>query len=315
MSGIAKKTGALPGLSLRGSELRYRRLFETAQDGILILNAYTGAISDVNPFLIDMLGYSREEFVEKKLWEVGAFHDIEASQEAFEALQQNKYIRYEDLPLKAKDGHLVQVEFVSNVYMVGDEKVIQCNIRDITDRKQAQEALIVSQARLLEQSLRDYLTGLYNRRYLEETLERELNRAIRKQLSIGIIMLDVDDFKRFNDTYGHAAGDLILQEVGSLLLKHVRGGDIASRYGGDEFIIVLPDASREVTRQRAELLCSDAQHFHVQFQGHPLGKVTISLGVATFPDNGFTSTAILKAVDDALYRAKHAGRGQVADAI
>ncbi|GAM11151.1 cyclic di-GMP phosphodiesterase response regulator RpfG [Geobacter sp. OR-1] len=127
--------------SLINSELRYRRLFETAQDGILILNAETGLISDVNPYLVDMLGYSREEFVEKKLWEVGAFKDVEASRSSFLALQKNKYIRYENLPLKTKDGRLVPVEFVSNVYLVGEEKVIQCNIRDISDRKRAEAAL------------------------------------------------------------------------------------------------------------------------------------------------------------------------------
>jgi len=127
--------------SLRNSELRYRRLFESAQDGILILNAETGSISDVNPYLIDMLGYSREEFVEKKLWEVGAFRDIEASRHSFLALQKNEFIRYENLPLKTKAGRLVQVEFVSNVYLVGNEKVIQCNIRDISDRKRAEAAL------------------------------------------------------------------------------------------------------------------------------------------------------------------------------
>ena len=97
---------------MQDSELRYRRLFEAAQDGILILDAKTGMIEDVNPFLIKMLGYSREEFIKKKLWEVGAFRDIEASQDAFEALQMNEYIRYEDLPLKTKDGRLIQVEFV-----------------------------------------------------------------------------------------------------------------------------------------------------------------------------------------------------------
>jgi len=123
------------------SELRYRRLFESAQDGILILNAETGLINDVNPYLIDMLGYSREEFVEKKLWEVGAFKDIEASRNSFLALQKNEFIRYENLPLRTKGGRLVQVEFVSNVYLVGDEKVIQCNIRDISDRKRAEAAL------------------------------------------------------------------------------------------------------------------------------------------------------------------------------
>ena len=133
--------------TLIDSELRYRRLFEAAQDGILILDAMTGMITDVNPFLIDLLGYSREEFIEKKLWQVGAFRDIEASQDAFEALQKNEYIRYEDLPLKTKSGKLIQVEFVSNVYLVGDEKVIQCNIRDITERKRAEKALLEADAK------------------------------------------------------------------------------------------------------------------------------------------------------------------------
>ena len=128
-------------LSLKDSEIRYRRLFEAAQDGILILDAKTGVIEDLNPYLIKMLGYSREEFIKKKLWEVGAFKDIEASQDAFEALREHEYIRYEDLPLRAKDGKLVQVEFVSNVYLVGDQKVIQCNIRDISARKAAETGL------------------------------------------------------------------------------------------------------------------------------------------------------------------------------
>lgn len=132
---------------LKDSELRYRRLFETAQDGVLILDASTGMIKDVNPYLMKMLGYTRTEFIKKELWEVGAFKDIEASKEAFEALQTDEYIRYENLPLKAKDGRLIQVEFVSNVYLVGDEKVIQCNIRDITRHRQIEDAHLESDAR------------------------------------------------------------------------------------------------------------------------------------------------------------------------
>ena len=130
---------------LRDSELRYRRLFESAQDGILILDAQTGAIGDVNPFLLAMLGYSRDEFVGKKLWEVGAFRDVEASKSCFQALQQEQFMRYDDLPLKTKDGRLIQVEFVSNVYLVGDEKVVQCNVRDVSDRKRAEVALRAKQ--------------------------------------------------------------------------------------------------------------------------------------------------------------------------
>lgn len=124
---------------LECSETRYRRLFETAQDGILILDANTGQIDDVNPFLMDMLGYTRNELLGKKLPEIGAFKDIEASKAAFEELQRNGYARYENLPLKAKDGRAIAVEFVSNVYLVNHNEVIQCNIRDITERKKAEE--------------------------------------------------------------------------------------------------------------------------------------------------------------------------------
>jgi PAS domain S-box-containing protein len=125
--------------ALKASETRYRRLFETAQDGILILDADTGQIDDVNPFLMDMLGYAYKDFQGKKLWELGAFKNIEASKVAFTKLQRKGYVRYEDLPLTTRDGREVDVEFVSNVYQVNHHKVIQCNIRDVTDRKRAEE--------------------------------------------------------------------------------------------------------------------------------------------------------------------------------
>ncbi|MCJ7533372.1 MAG: PAS domain S-box protein, partial [Anaerolineales bacterium] len=126
---------------LNTSEVRYRRLFDTAQDGILILNAETGMILDVNPFLIKMLGFSHEQFLGKKIWELGIFKDIAANQANFAKLQQQEYIRYEDLPLETNDGRQIQVEFISNVYQVDHQTVIQCNIRDITERKRAGEAL------------------------------------------------------------------------------------------------------------------------------------------------------------------------------
>jgi PAS domain S-box-containing protein len=127
--------------ALKRSETRYRRLFETAQDGILLLDSDTGQILDANPFLLKMLGYSHKDFLGKKLWEVGPFSDIAASRLRFSELQEKGYVRYEHLPLETNDGRLIDVEFVSNVYFVDQEKIIQCNVRDITLRKQAEEAL------------------------------------------------------------------------------------------------------------------------------------------------------------------------------
>src|SRR6476660_9783136 len=125
-----------PGIS----ELRYRRLFETTQDGILILDAQSGKIIDVNPFLLDLLDYSFENIIGRQLWEIGLFEDIAANQAAFEKLQAEEYIRYENHPLRTKAGKQIQVEFVSNVYFVGSAKVIQCNIRDISVRAEFQAA-------------------------------------------------------------------------------------------------------------------------------------------------------------------------------
>jgi len=171
--------------------------------------------------------------------------------------------------------------------------------------------LLESEARLRELSVRDPLTGLFNRRYLEEALVIEMIRAARKQYPIGIIMADIDHFKRFNDTHGHAAGDAVLIQIASLLRTQVRSSDITCRYGGEEFILILPEASREITQMRAEQICEGARHLHVQYGGLTLDAVTLSLGVAVFPDHGSTHDTLLGAADSALYRAKRDGRDRV----
>jgi diguanylate cyclase (GGDEF)-like protein/PAS domain S-box-containing protein len=164
---------------------------------------------------------------------------------------------------------------------------------------------------LQHQSIRDPLTGLFNRRYLEEVLEREVVRAQRNQGQLGVIMLDVDHFKRFNDTYGHDAGDLVLQAIGQLLRNHMRGSDVACRYGGEELTIVLSDIGLTETQKRAEEIRKAIAHLHIPMQGAVLGDITASLGVASFPAHGVTGTSLIKAADEALYRAKAAGRNQV----
>jgi diguanylate cyclase (GGDEF)-like protein/PAS domain S-box-containing protein len=464
---------------LQASELRYRRLFETAKDGILLLDADTGRITDVNPYLQDMLGYSHGDLIGKALWEIGPVKDIEASQDAMRHLQQKEYVRYEDLPLETKSGQHMQVEFVSNVYLVDGLRVIQCNIRDITSRKRAEDALrrvndellasvgelqkrdeemklfirlndllqscatqaeaykvvglmahelfagdsgglaisagpaqeaetvvrwgnesalkarfpmeecwairrgqlhevsdprmdllcrhfvsesqvgylcvplivkngttgvlcltatpgkvkpLISRQRLVvavgetiklslynlklreelrEQAIHDPLTGLCNRRYLEENLGRELHRSQRGKSPLSVVMLDLDNFKPFNDAFGHDAGDSLLRDLAHTLSEKLRKSDIACRYGGDEFVLVLPDSSVADTQQRLEQIRVLLKENQNRRGGSLAGPVTISAGVAAAPEHGSTAPELLRAADVALFAAKEAGRDRV----
>jgi len=164
---------------------------------------------------------------------------------------------------------------------------------------------------LRNQSVRDPLTGLFNRRYLEESFDRDLERASRSQRPIGVIMLDLDHFKRVNDTFGHVAGDTVLRKVSEILLQSVRGGDIAARIGGEEFILVLPDASLEVTQGRAEQIRKAVAGCKPTHEGRSIGDITVSSGVAVVPTHGATRQGILQAADAALYLAKNSGRDRV----
>jgi diguanylate cyclase (GGDEF)-like protein/PAS domain S-box-containing protein len=451
--------------------MRYRRLFETAKDGILILDAETGEVTDANPFIEELLGYPRSELLGKALWDLGPFKDIVASQAAFRRLQLQKYVRYEDLPLETKDGQRRQVEFVSNVYLAGEQTVIQCNVRDITARKQAEadvrkvntelsglvvelqrrdlqrqslirmtdllqicttqaeayqvvglmasefypgqggslaiqhgwdhsfetvarwgktelmepifaledcwamrrgqtgllcrhfvhpppagylcvplvvqgdtfgvlsfsngvsaEAQPTSQQQLAitigeaiklalsnlrlkdelrEQAVRDPLTGLFNRRYLEDSLMRELHRARRGSGLLCLVMLDLDQFKQFNDSFGHSAGDQMLRALAQLLQQHLRDSDILCRYGGEEFVLVLPDSSLADTLERVEQVRVLVKDLRVGPGEQMLQPVTLSAGVAGAYEHGFDARELLRAADNAMYAAKRAGRDRI----
>ncbi|EDZ92595.1 MULTISPECIES: sensor domain-containing diguanylate cyclase [Limnospira] len=164
---------------------------------------------------------------------------------------------------------------------------------------------------LQHQSIRDPLTNLFNRRYMETCLERELRRAQLGGLPLGILMLDLDRFKQFNDTFGHDAGDTVLREIGLFLQKQIRGSDIACRYGGEEITLILPDTPLDVCRSRAEQIREGVKHLNIQHRGQSLGVVSFSIGVATFPEHGLTGEAVVEAADAALYRAKREGRDRV----
>ncbi|NTV36670.1 MAG: diguanylate cyclase [Anaerolineaceae bacterium] len=192
---------------------------------------------------------------------------------------------------------------------------------DITDRKNAEEELRrvntrlqanleenrILQSMLQEQAIRDSLTGLYNRRYLEETLNRELARAEREGYSVGLIMIDIDDFKTFNDRFGHKTGDNILQNLGSLLLNRTRRSDIPCRFGGDEFVIVLPRANCESSIHRADELRLSFESIKIPY-GEETLQVTFSAGVVAYPKDGTTMEELMRLADSCMYQAKSQGK-------
>jgi diguanylate cyclase (GGDEF)-like protein/PAS domain S-box-containing protein len=179
----------------------------------------------------------------------------------------------------------------------------------------AQVGLSIANIRLREalrtQSVRDALTGLYNRRYLEETLDREVRRAARAAQSLGFLMIDLDHFKNFNDTYGHDAGDAVLRETALFLAKGIRAEDFVCRFGGEEFVVILPTADLESSRARGERLRLKMRELTIMYQGKSLGMVTISVGVAAFPEHGTSPKELMAAADAALYQAKRGGRDLV----
>jgi diguanylate cyclase (GGDEF)-like protein len=189
----------------------------------------------------------------------------------------------------------------------GGERLIQLLAENL--------ALALANLKLREtlryQSIRDPLTGLFNRRYLEESLERELHRARRGKRAVAVLMLDLDHFKRFNDEHGHAAGDALLREVGGLLKNKVRGSDVACRYGGEELAIILPEAELRDAAHRADQIRDAIRRLAIQQAGQTLGSVTVSIGIATYPQHGESVEQLLSQADAALYRAKDLGRDRV----
>jgi diguanylate cyclase (GGDEF)-like protein/PAS domain S-box-containing protein len=469
-----------PGSALRASELRYRRLFETAKDGILILDGDTGIVVDVNPFLVDFLGYSRGEIVGKAFWEFGPFRDTAASKSKFRQLHHVEYLKYDNLPLETKTNEVKSVEFVTNLYLVNGKRIIQCNIREITDRRRAEDevrrehdemttlvialkerdtemqainrmnallqtctvqeeaykviAMVANELfelrpgavaimhpeaqhletvarwggevrmaatfgiqdcwairrgqphevasgeeglacthfvetptggtyclpltvqgetlglltltgkaaegdggrrnyhqlaesmgeaiklslsnlrlreKLNEQATHDALTGLFNIRYIEENLPRELHRAARADAPLCIAMLDLDHFKRLNDTLGHHAGDAVLRDVGQVLTTALRKSDMAVRYGGEEFLIVLPDASLQEALQRVEEIRALVSKIPVPGTKSGISHITVSAGVAAAGEHGTTAQELIRAADNAMYSAKGAGRDRI----
>jgi diguanylate cyclase (GGDEF)-like protein len=177
-------------------------------------------------------------------------------------------------------------------------------------------ALAIANLKLREtlrrQSIRDQLTGLLNRRYMEESLDRELMRASRSQSPLGLVLLDVDRLKQVNDTFGHEAGDRLLQTVSRFLQRRTRADDVLCRLGGDEFVIVMPGASLTIARDRAEQLLTEFRRVAIDFSSQGEAAPSLSMGLTVFPEHAQTGAGLLRAADLALYRAKAEGRDQLA---
>jgi diguanylate cyclase (GGDEF)-like protein len=165
--------------------------------------------------------------------------------------------------------------------------------------------------KLREQALRDKLTGLYNRHYVHEWFALELRRAQRHGRPVCALMLDIDHFKRVNDTFGHEAGDFVLQELAGALGRLGRKSDVVSRYGGEEFLLLLPECPLDAAIRKAERIRQEIEKLPLDYGNRPLGIITVSIGVAAFPDHAEDPDALLRCADEALYQAKNAGRNRV----
>ncbi len=183
--------------------------------------------------------------------------------------------------------------------------------QEVMKRILAEKELTRANLRLHDKAMRDALTGLYNRGYLEESIDREESRSKRSDRPFGVMMIDIDHFKRCNDQFGHAAGDEVLRAVAQFMLSLARGEDILCRYGGEEFVLVMANALPETVRERAERIRLGVQTLEIKFDGRAIGPVTVSIGIAMFPDHGRGGHAVLQAADAALYRAKQAGRNRM----
>ena len=288
---------------------------ERMHDGVLVLDSQNRLV-DLNPAARTMLGIDGADVLGKPVAiAMAAWHGYSPDCLGMEDFHDEVLIgreRYIDLRIAALSDKRNQF---------GGRLMV---LRDITPLKQASAALQnandrlrqqlieieVMQGLLKEQAIRDSLTGLYNRRFLEETLIRELGQAARTHAPVSVVLIDLDHFKTVNDTHGHLAGDLLLRSIGDLLLLSCRGGDAACRFGGEEFIVILPGASFAVALQRAVQWRQEFMALRVPF-GHAVLHATFSAGVATFPTHGEEFSSLLNAADIALYAAKEQGRNRV----
>jgi diguanylate cyclase (GGDEF)-like protein len=292
-------------------------LIENMRDGVMVLDAQNRVV-DINPAMELFLEKQPAYYLGQNAFEVFdgwlqktdlLWDEVETRAELKVPKNPPRYLDLRVTPLYDKEqllnGRLMV--FRDMTERKQDEK----RLRYVNERLQAQLIEIgLLQSKLREQAIRDPLTNLFNRRYLEETLDRELARAGRESYPVCIIMVDLDHFKQTNDTYGHDAGDQVLRVLANTLAEQSRRGDFACRYGGEEFVIVMPNISERTASERARKLRRRLKSLQIPYECHNL-TTTISMGIACYPTNGETRQTLLRAADKAMYAAKKAGRDYI----
>lgn len=321
------------GRRLRASEARYRMLAENSHDVIWTIDVASRCFTYVSPSILSMTGYAPKEvigrpfdlFLSKESAERMAL-DIDQRLRRLAAGDRSASVLVSELEQRHRDGTAVLTEVVST-WLFDEDGVVTAILgitRNVGERKRAEEALRESnrqlhaqieqigrlQVALQEQAIRDGLTGLFNRRFLDETLEREVSRARREGGPLSLVMLDIDHFKQVNDTYGHQLGDEALKRLAAALVADVRTEDVACRYGGEEFVILLPNMPLATAAIRAESWRQAVEALVVP-HGEKAVRITISLGVAAYPEHGVTPDELTRCADKALYEAKAQGRNRV----
>ncbi len=311
--------------ALEQSEKRFRALIEHSTDAITLIDRH-GMVVYESPSAQLLTGYIAEERNGRSGFELIHPDDLPAVKATLsDVLTHTGSINNAQFRSVKKDGTVWWTEGTAiNLLHEPAVQAIVINYRDITERKTAEQALRDAndqlnvrvaeieklQAELREQALRDPLTGLYNRRYLGDALERELSRVKREKKSMSIIVMDIDHFKRINDSYGHQAGDQFLTAIADLIARHARSSDIACRYGGEEFLLVMPGAGVRTAARRAEELRVACMQISIPHGGKKL-NVTVSLGVAAYPLHGKEAEEVVIKADKALYKSKRSGRNRV----
>ena len=295
-------------------------LFPDTSGALYVLNDAIGLVQDVVVWGEELR--SEHSFSPENCWglRLGRIHaGTSSSKELYcQHILPGDTLNYLCTPLAAGSkalGLLYIQDPVGSPGALSQERFIGSNNQYILTTIAKHSGLALSNLKQREklgtQAVYDSLTGLFNRRYMEETLKRELSRVTRKKNPLGLIMADIDHFKRFNDSYGHAAGDALLRSLGTFFKEHIRREDIACRYGGEEFVLIMPESSLENTKRRAEQIREEIKQLRIWHHGNLINSVNVSMGVVVFSEHGSSAETLLESADKALYKAKRQGRDRI----